>query len=38
VNSDTEITATVPTGATTGKITVATPGGSASNATSFTVD
>ena len=38
VNSDTQITATVPTGATTGKITVATKGGSASSSTSFTVN
>ncbi len=38
VNSDTEITATVPTGATTGKISVTTRGGSATNATSFTVE
>jgi uncharacterized repeat protein (TIGR03803 family) len=38
VNSDTQITATVPTGATTGKITVTTKGGSASSSTSFTVN
>jgi uncharacterized repeat protein (TIGR03803 family) len=38
VNSDTQITATVPTGATTGKIMVTTPGGSASSATTFTVN
>lgn len=38
VNSDTQITATVPTGATTGKISVTTKGGSASSATSFTVN
>jgi uncharacterized repeat protein (TIGR03803 family) len=37
VNSDTQITATVPTGATTGKIGVTTTGGSAASATSFTV-
>lgn len=38
VNSDSQITATVPTGATTGKITVTTKGGSATSATSFTVN
>jgi len=38
VNSDTQITATVPTGATTGKIAVTTKGGSASSTTSFTVN
>ncbi|MGC1372615.1 MAG: choice-of-anchor tandem repeat GloVer-containing protein [Candidatus Sulfotelmatobacter sp.] len=38
VISDTEITATVPSGAATGKITVTTQGGSASSATSFVVD
>jgi len=38
VISDTEITATVPTGATTGKIAVTTKGGSASSTTNFTVD
>jgi uncharacterized repeat protein (TIGR03803 family) len=38
VVSDTEVTATVPTGATTGKIAVTTKGGSASSATSFTVN
>ena len=37
VNSDTQITATVPAGAKTGKITVITPGGKATSATSFTV-
>jgi uncharacterized repeat protein (TIGR03803 family) len=37
VNSDTQITATVPTGALTGKIQVITPGGTATSATSFTV-
>ncbi len=37
VNSDTQVTATVPIGATTGKIVVNTLGGSATSATSFTV-
>jgi uncharacterized repeat protein (TIGR03803 family) len=37
VNSDTQITATVPTGATTGKIAVTTKGGLVSSTTSFTV-
>jgi hypothetical protein len=37
VDSDTQITATVPTGAKTGKITVTTPGGTATSATNFTV-
>jgi uncharacterized repeat protein (TIGR03803 family) len=37
VNNDSQITATVPTGAVTGKIQVTTPGGVASSATSFTV-
>jgi uncharacterized repeat protein (TIGR03803 family) len=37
VNSDTQVTADVPTGATTGKITVTTPAGSASSKTSFKV-
>ncbi|MGB8915811.1 MAG: IPT/TIG domain-containing protein, partial [Candidatus Sulfotelmatobacter sp.] len=38
VVSDIEITATVPTGATTGQIRVTTKGGSAITATSFTVN
>lgn len=37
VNSDTQVTATVPTGAKAGKIVITTPGGTASSATSFTV-
>ena len=37
VNSATKITATVPSGATTGTIAVTTPGGSGTSATSFTV-
>jgi uncharacterized protein (TIGR03437 family) len=37
VNSDTQITATVPVGASTGEITATTPGGMATSATSFTV-
>jgi len=37
VNSDQQVTATVPTGAVTGKIAITTPGGSASSAKSFTV-
>jgi uncharacterized repeat protein (TIGR03803 family) len=37
VDSDTQITATVPTGAKTGKIQVTTPGGTATSATDFTV-
>jgi uncharacterized repeat protein (TIGR03803 family) len=38
VNSNTQITVTVPSGAVTGKISVTTPGGTASSATSFTVN
>jgi uncharacterized repeat protein (TIGR03803 family) len=37
VDSDTQITATVPTGARTGKIQVSTSGGTATSATNFTV-
>ncbi len=37
VNSDTEVTATVPTGATTGKIVIMTPGGVAVSRGVFTV-
>jgi hypothetical protein len=37
VNSDSQITATVPVGAGTGPITVTTPGGTATSTTSFTV-
>jgi uncharacterized repeat protein (TIGR03803 family) len=37
VNSDTQVTVKVPSGAKTGKITVTTPGGKATSATSFTV-
>jgi hypothetical protein len=37
VNSDTQITTTVPTGAITGKISVTTPGGTANSSTTFTV-
>ena len=37
VDSDTQVTVTVPTGATTGKIGVTTKGGTATSTTSFTV-
>lgn len=37
VNSDTQVTATVPTGAKTGKIVITTTGGTATSATTFTV-
>jgi uncharacterized repeat protein (TIGR03803 family) len=37
VNSDTEVTATVPSGAKTGRIAITTPGGTATSSTSFTV-
>jgi uncharacterized repeat protein (TIGR03803 family) len=37
VDSDTQITATVPTGAKTGKIQVTSPGGTATSTTDFTV-
>jgi uncharacterized repeat protein (TIGR03803 family) len=37
VKSDTQVTATVPTGAVSGKIGIVTPGGSAASSTSFTV-
>ena len=38
VNSDTQITAMVPTGAVTAKISVTTPGGTVTSATAFTVN
>lgn len=37
VDSDTQVTATVPTGAVTGKIAITTPGGTGVSATDFTV-
>jgi uncharacterized repeat protein (TIGR03803 family) len=37
VDSDTQVTATVPAGAKTGKIQITTPGGTATSATNFTV-
>ncbi|HEY2710971.1 MAG TPA: choice-of-anchor tandem repeat GloVer-containing protein [Chthoniobacterales bacterium] len=38
VNSDTQVTANVPTGAVTGQIVITTKGGSAKSRTNFTVD
>jgi hypothetical protein len=38
VNSDTQVTADVPTGAKTGKIGITTKGGKATSKTSFTVN
>ncbi len=37
INSDKEVTATVPTGAVTGKVAISTSGGRATSATNFTV-
>jgi uncharacterized repeat protein (TIGR03803 family) len=37
VNSDSQVTATVPTGAKTGKIVITTPGGTATSSGTFTV-
>jgi hypothetical protein len=37
VNSDTQVMATVPSGAVTGKIAITTAGGTATSATDFTV-
>jgi uncharacterized repeat protein (TIGR03803 family) len=37
VNSDTQVTATVPSGALTGKIAITTPGGTATSSGTFTV-
>ena len=37
VDSDTQVTATVPTGAVTGRVSLSTPGGDAWSATNFTV-
>ncbi|HTQ54952.1 MAG TPA: choice-of-anchor tandem repeat GloVer-containing protein [Bryobacteraceae bacterium] len=38
VDSNTQVTATVPSGAVTGKISISTPGGTANSSTSFTVN
>lgn len=38
VNSDTQVTTTVPTGAVTARISVTTPGGTATTTTNFTVN
>ena len=38
VNSDTKVTVTVPTGAVTGKISITTPGGTATSTANFTVN
>jgi uncharacterized repeat protein (TIGR03803 family) len=38
INSNTQITATVPTGAVTSKITITTQGGTATSATNFTME
>ena len=38
VNSNTQVTATVPTGAVTGKISITTPGGTGTSTTTFTVE
>jgi len=38
VNSDTQVTATVPSGAATGKIAITTLGGTAQTVTPFTVN
>jgi hypothetical protein len=37
VDSDSQVTATVPSGAVTGKIVIATPGGTATSPSNFTV-